>query len=771
MTRIPYSMTEPNTQLGLFPTVVFKIIPLVLLIFMGMSYLIATRTNESMLREVEKHHTEETRHIEAQIRQRCDLLTTSVQLLAGNDLIQATMSDPDGYTHAAELFFRSFNLPMARNADITLVNPAGQGIISNRENLTSYTAHPFLDILAAGETFFQLDAAGIFCAAPIIREGVFLGAVAVSIRALHDSHIFLLESDLDSFGIMDAQKKIIFTSGPPLTNYENILLPDSLPAWSINTVPLPGYGGLQIATALETKSTRQPVENLQRYLMVGILVALFSLAFSILLMARMVTRPISCLAKGIKQITRTRKLSSRIPESGPRELQEIAGQFNRLVATLQATMVSRTHLNRMFNAMAEGVIVTSENLTIRSVNPALINLLGYDKTSLIATGMEKVIASSSRNHLKHLFISTREFTGQELRVTHENGRELTALVSCSSMPEGTDEQKEFVFVLRDITSRKKMEQDLTQATSQLHEANITLENRVAQRTRELDHVHAQMVLQEKMASLGQLSASISHELNNPINFVRTNIATLEDMFKDIIHILAAYREFTDRVHKDPAWTQDALAMQTEEEDVQLAFLLQDIPELFLESGQGFDRIAAIIQSMKEFSHVSHKGIPSLFDLNKGIETTLTIIQNSYKDIARVETNLENIPEIQCYADQLNQVLLNLIVNSAQAIESQHRDTQGLITIHTWADAGNVYCSITDDGPGVPEDIRSRLFEPFFTTKEPGRGTGLGLSISYEILVQRHKGSLDITCPPHGGTVFTLRIPTNLNALLGIHETD
>ena len=122
------------------------------------------------------------------------------------------------------------------------------------------------------------------------------------------------------------------------------------------------------------------------------------------------------------------------------------------------------------------------------------------------------------------------------------------------------------------------------------------------------------------------------------------------------------------------------------------------------------------------------------------------------------TKLEDLPSVPCNPEQVNQVFLNLVVNSAHAIESQHRLEKGKITIRTWYDSSNVFCSVTDDGPGIPPEVRRRIFEPFFTTKQPGKGTGLGLSISYDIVVHKHGGTLDVHCPPEGGTVITLSLP-------------
>jgi len=312
----------------------------------------------------------------------------------------------------------------------------------------------------------------------------------------------------------------------------------------------------------------------------------------------------------------------------------------------------------------------------------------------------------------------------------------------------------------DITARK-------QAEEQLRLANETLERRVLERTQALQETHSKMAMQEKMASIGQIAAGIAHELNNPIHFIRTNSASLTQEFTDLVEMLQDYRKLIAGLEADGRWSQDLEAVRAKEAALQIDAILDDIPALFVESERGFGRIMRIIQSMRNFSHVNFQDNRSFFNINRGIEDTLVIAHNVYKYHVEISTDLGELPQIRCSPEQLNQVFLNLIVNSSQAIESQNRQEKGLIAIRTWYEAEAVYCEISDNGPGIPEDIRSRIFEPFFTTKEPGKGTGLGLSISYDIIVNKHHGDLTVHCPKSGGAVFTIRIPANLPAF----ETD
>lgn len=303
----------------------------------------------------------------------------------------------------------------------------------------------------------------------------------------------------------------------------------------------------------------------------------------------------------------------------------------------------------------------------------------------------------------------------------------------------------------DISERKRNEEKLL-------ELNQTLEERVNERTRELEVTHQQMILQEKLASIGQLAAGLAHEINNPINFVRINFATLREDVNDLSRLLKAYRDVCRNLGQAGPSRESIENLRALEEEIDIDTLLSELPELFTESKRGFERVGTILGSMRNFSfrHALDQRVP--FDINQGIRDTLIIAQNEYRYFAEVEIHLGDIPPVPCNPEQINQVFLNLIVNCAHAIASQKKNGKGRIVITTGCEAETVWCSIADDGPGIPPETQNRIFEPFFTTKDPGKGTGLGLSISYDIINNKHDGTLTVFCPPEGGTVFTIRLP-------------
>ena len=319
-------------------------------------------------------------------------------------------------------------------------------------------------------------------------------------------------------------------------------------------------------------------------------------------------------------------------------------------------------------------------------------------------------------------------------------------------------------IVLDISERKRSEE-------RLRELNQTLEKRVDERTKALEETHQQMILQEKLASIGQLAAGLAHEINNPVNFVRLNFAALKNDLEDLTAILKSYRSFVTAAENGSISHEAILALKNQEKNAMIDEIIDDIPEIFNESERGFGRISTIISSMKNFSfrHDIDQRIPC--DINKGIQDTLVIAHNEYRYHATVETALGDIPPAPCNPEQINQVFLNLIINSAHAIASQNKEQKGHIVITTFNDADYVYCKIEDDGPGIPEHVRQRIFEPFFTTKEPGKGTGLGLSISYDIIAHKHAGTLDVQCPSQGGTIFTIGLPLQPQPLSPqYHET-
>jgi len=301
---------------------------------------------------------------------------------------------------------------------------------------------------------------------------------------------------------------------------------------------------------------------------------------------------------------------------------------------------------------------------------------------------------------------------------------------------------------RDVSQRRKAEEALKESNKKLQEA-----------LDELKRMQAQLVQQEKLASIGHLAAGIAHEMNNPVGFVSSNFRNLRDYIEDFKTLLEEYRQFLQRLEEKKEIDEAEIKkIRQTEAEIDLEFILEDLAGLFNDTEEGLKRLTEIIQNLREFSRVDQVGDFTEYNINEGIKSTLVITKNEYKYHTEVKTELGNIPPIYCHPGQINEVFMNIIVNAAQAIKSQNRNDKGAIFIKTYSDDKYIYCAISDDGPGIPEEIRGKIFDPFFTTKEVGKGTGLGLSICYDIIVNKHKGNIWVESEVGKGTTFFIKLP-------------
>jgi signal transduction histidine kinase len=329
------------------------------------------------------------------------------------------------------------------------------------------------------------------------------------------------------------------------------------------------------------------------------------------------------------------------------------------------------------------------------------------------------------------------------------------------------------FQHEEVLARLQLHLKLSSMTKKLAEQNEILEQRVAERTaklsqslKELQHTQLQLVQKEKMSLLGQLMAGLGHEINNPVNFISGNINLAQEYVVALLEHLQLYRDVFPEPGKE---------IEEHAEEIDLEYLQEDLPKMINSLKDGTDRLRQISSSMRVFSRADTSAKVAC-NIHEGIDSTLIILkhrlkENNKRPAIEVIKEYGDLPPVNCFPGQLNQVFMNLIANAIDALEesSQERSYQEIkahpnrITIRTSVVRPNetVAISIKDNGIGMSEEVRFQLFDQLFTTKPVGKGTGLGLSISQQIVVEKHQGKLSCISAPGQGAEFVIEIPINL----------
>ncbi len=391
-------------------------------------------------------------------------------------------------------------------------------------------------------------------------------------------------------------------------------------------------------------------------------------------------------------------------------------------------------LSAVVEQAAETIVMTDLEGTIQYVNPAFERITGY--TAAEAVGQNPSILKSGR-HDESFYRNLWETLGrgEVWRGQFVNKRKDGTLY----------DEDAVIFPIRNeegkIISLAAVKRDVTQD--------------------KIQQIQLQTV--QRLEAVGQLAAGVAHELNTPIGFVSSNFESLVGYVDNFVNLLDAYRrgfrELAEQIPDDVKDVDVQRRLLELEKELEIEFILEDMKDLIEESRDGFKRITSIVVKLREFSRIDQIDSRESINLNEAIETTIVVARNEYKYCAEIELELDpDLPEILANGGEINQVLLNLIVNAAQAIREQERQEKGKIRIATDFDDAWVRCRVTDDGPGIKPENLERVFDPFFTTKPVGKGTGLGLNISYDIITNKHKGHLLVTSELGKGTTFTIELP-------------
>ncbi len=396
-------------------------------------------------------------------------------------------------------------------------------------------------------------------------------------------------------------------------------------------------------------------------------------------------------------------------------LKESEEQQKRLIAAIEQSV--------------ESIVITDTSGIITYVNPAFEKISGYTKSEAI--GQNPNILKSSEQ-TKEFYTNLWETISQgniwSGRFVNKNKKGKTYTQDATICPVRNESGKiiNYVGVARDISEQLIVEAQLRQA--------------------------------QKLESIGELAAGIAHEINTPTQYVSSNLKFLEDSFKDLMTMVASCDTAFKRLAEGQS-NSEVLQYKNDNFNADdFEYLSEDVPKALEESVEGLKRISKIVQSIKQLAHPgeTHKGF---FDLNAIIKDAVTVSTNEWKYVAEIDLQLEeSLPQILCMKGEMGQVLLNLIINSAHAIEAKGSDEKGTISITTKHDETYAILEVHDTGSGMPKEVIERAFDPFFTTKEVGKGTGQGLAIAHNVIVNIHNGLISVESQEGVGTTFLIQLP-------------
>lgn len=463
----------------------------------------------------------------------------------------------------------------------------------------------------------------------------------------------------------------------------------------------------------------------------------------------------------IVMVTALRAFSTmkRMLESSRQLEQEIVQRQQAEAALLE----SYTLLNSVIEALPDFILVKDLQGRYVMVNSNLAHFLGKslaaevvgkDDTELFPKETADQIMQKDQTVMATGVMETFEET-----VPYQNSQR-TYLTTKTPWRNAHGNVIGLIAIARDISDRKQSEECLRRSETQLRQRTEQLE----QTLQELGQTQTQLVQSAKMSSLGQLVAGIAHEINNPINFIFGNLTHASEYTQGLLELVELYQQNCPTCQPQ---------IQQKIQEIDLEFLSQDLPKVLQSMQTGSQRIREIVHSLRVFSRLDEAEVKGV-DIHEGIDSTLMILQNrlkaktGYPGIEVIKA-YSQLPLIECYAGQLNQVFMNILSNAIEALEEklvkeQQPDHDSIPTITICTEAlpnHRVAIRIADNGSGMPEAVQQRLFDPFFTTKTVGKGTGMGLAISHQIVTEKHGGQLYCCSTPTKGTEFTIEIPISI----------
>jgi signal transduction histidine kinase len=409
-----------------------------------------------------------------------------------------------------------------------------------------------------------------------------------------------------------------------------------------------------------------------------------------------------------------------------------------------------TQFEGYYNSNPDLVICLDKAWNIVDINNAGFLKLGFSTGEEVRGNSSNEIFVLSRDAIDYIsgeLEKGNSITEFEVLLKKKHGGSITGFASIFTLSRQEEEPELFYFHIKDMTLQTEAFTGQLQLNMELSELN-----------EELNRAYSSMLSQEKMAALGLLSAGMAHEINNPLGFIFNNVTVLMNHFRDLKSFVHSVRELYDSCD-----TGKIEELSSLDQRLELDFIFEDIASIEEENQEGIQRIKKLLGSLKSFARKDQTDRLSHYDLNEAIRDTLIISRNEYKYNIDILEEYGEIEEFLCIAAEINQVLLNLLMNAIEAIQHGKKGERGTISIRTSQDALWTYIRISDNGPGIDKEVAKRIFEPFFTTKVAGTGSGLGLTLAHDIVVNKHKGKLEMAESDRGST-FLVSLPRNLKTV-------
>jgi len=408
-----------------------------------------------------------------------------------------------------------------------------------------------------------------------------------------------------------------------------------------------------------------------------------------------------------------------------------------------ALATEKERLAVTLHSIGDGVIATDTDGQLLLINPVAEEIIGWKQEEVIGRALVDFLELSDSS---------------SYQATHQVDNDIELILSSSNQTECL--VQDAVLVDRSGTTK----------TVYINSAPILSKERkaighvlVIRDVTDLIKSQMKMALSQKLESIGALAAGIAHEINSPLQYISDNSIFFRESISSFIKLTKCYQEFLVAAQSMTEFSDFTSRIRTIEEEIEVEYLIKEVPAAVEESIFGIQRVRQLVLAMKEFSHPGTK-VKKPSDLNKGIEATITISRTEWKYAAELHADLDpNLPLINCEIDEINQVILNIIVNAAQAISQaieRGKYSKGAIRISSRFQEQYAEIKITDNGIGIPHSLISMIYDPFFTTKPVGKGTGQGLAIAHDIIVNKHQGHIDVFSEEGQGTTFIIRLPVN-----------